>query len=114
MRNDKKDDEVAGSNPYGRLDKTAVVQEARAFNDTPIDAKKCNKILCKLLYLFQHGEVISRTEATDTFFAMTKLWQCKDPVVRRLVYLAIKELCLIADDVIIVTSWYVIWLSYFF
>lgn len=104
MRNDKKDDEVAGSNPYARLDKTAVVQEARAFNETPINPRKCAQILCKLLYLFQHGEVISRTEATDTFFAMTKLWNCKDPVVRRLVFLAIKELSVYADDVIIVTS----------
>jgi coatomer protein complex subunit gamma len=104
MRNDKKDDEVAGSNPYARLDKTAVIQEARAFNETPINPRKCSQILCKLLYLFQHGEVISRTEATDTFFAMTKLWNCKDPVVRRLVFLAIKELSVYADDVIIVTS----------
>ena len=107
MRKDKKDDEVAAGNPFAHLDKTAVVQEARAFNETPINARKCAQILCKLLYLFQHGEVISRTEATDTFFATTKLWQSKDPVVRRLVYLAIKELCFIADDVIIVTSWYV-------
>ncbi|KAE9556241.1 hypothetical protein FO519_000580 [Halicephalobus sp. NKZ332] len=104
MRKDKKDDEVAGGNPFAHLDKTAVVQEARAFNETPINARKCAQILCKLLYLFQHGEVISRTEATDTFFATTKLWQSKDPIVRRLVYLAIKELCFIADDVIIVTS----------
>ena len=107
MRKDKKDDEVAAGNPFAHLDKTAVVQEARAFNETPINARKCAQILCKLLYLFQHGEVISRNEATDTFFATTKLWQSKDPIVRRLVYLAIKELCFIADDVIIVTSWYV-------
>ena len=45
-----------------------------------------------------------RTEATEAFFAMTKLFQSKDVVLRRLVYLAIKELSDIADDVIIVTS----------
>uniref|UniRef100_A0A7E4VWV5 Coatomer subunit gamma n=1 Tax=Panagrellus redivivus TaxID=6233 RepID=A0A7E4VWV5_PANRE len=104
MRKDKKDDEVAGSNPFSRLDKTAVVQEAKIFNDTPINARKCTTILCKLLYLFQHGEVISTADATQTFFATTKLWQCKDPTVRRLVYLAIKELNNFADNVIIVTS----------
>lgn len=78
--------------------------QARAFNETPINARKCNAILCKLLYLLQHGETISRTEATDTFFAITKLWQSKDATLRRLVYLAIKDLCNVADDVIIVTS----------
>lgn len=43
-------------------------------------------------------------EATDCFFAMTKLFQSKDVVLRRLIYLGIKELSTIADDVIIVTS----------
>ena len=37
---------------------------------------------------------------------MTKLFQSKDVILRRLVYLAIKELSTIADDVIIVTSRY--------
>ena len=35
---------------------------------------------------------------------MTKLFQSKDVTLRRLVYLAIKEMSKIADDVIIVTS----------
>lgn len=61
-------------------------------------------MLCKLLYLLQHGETIGKTEATDTFFAITKLWQSKDTTLRMLVYLAIKELCQISSDVIIVTS----------
>lgn len=43
-------------------------------------------------------------EATDCFFAMTKLFQSKDVVLRRMVYLGIKELSCLADDVIIVTS----------
>ena len=40
----------------------------------------------------------------ECFFAMTKLFQSKDVVMRRMVYLGIKELSPIADDVIIVTS----------
>lgn len=43
-------------------------------------------------------------EATECFFAMTKLFQSKDLVLRRMVYLGIKELSTIAEDVIIVTS----------
>jgi coatomer protein complex subunit gamma len=35
---------------------------------------------------------------------VTKLFQSKDVTLRRLVYLAIKEMSKIADDVIIVTS----------
>uniref|UniRef100_A0A914KKQ8 Coatomer subunit gamma n=1 Tax=Meloidogyne incognita TaxID=6306 RepID=A0A914KKQ8_MELIC len=117
MRRDKKDDEAGAGNPYDHLDKATVVQEVhclksgsqtlvktRAFNETPINARKCRPILCKLLYLIQHGETIGKTEATDTFFAITKLWQAKDVTLRMLVYLAIKELCTISSDVIIVTS----------
>lgn len=78
--------------------------QARAFNDTPINARKCTLILTKLLYLRQQGESIGRNEATEAFFAVTKLWQSKDANLRRLVYLAIKELCDISNDVIIVTS----------
>lgn len=43
-------------------------------------------------------------EATDVFFAMTKLFQSKDVILRRMVYLGIKDLSSLADDVIIVTS----------
>lgn len=69
--------------------------------------------------------MLNSTEATETFFAITKLFQSKDVsgrsvvfevagsvhfppflqvTLRRLVYLAIKEMATIADDVIIVTS----------
>ena len=50
------------------------------------------------------GTPLSSTEATETFFAVTKLFQSQDLTLRRLVYLAIKEMSKIADDVIIVTS----------
>ncbi|KIH53597.1 hypothetical protein ANCDUO_16271 [Ancylostoma duodenale] len=103
MKRDKKDEE-SGGNPFANLDKTSVLQEARAFNETPINARKCSIILTKLLYIIQQGENISRTEATEVFFAVTKLWQSKDANLRRLVYLAVKELSGLADDVIIVTS----------
>ena len=50
------------------------------------------------------GTHLNSTEATGTFFAVTKLFQSRDVTLRRLVYLAIKEMSQIADDVIIVTS----------
>lgn len=94
----------AGGNPFHHLEKTTVLQEARTFNDTPVNPRKCAHILTKILYLLNQGEQLGTTEATEAFFAMTKLFQSRDVVLRRLVYLGIKELSSIAEDVIIVTS----------
>ena len=69
-----------------------------------MNPRKCTAVLAKILYLLNQGEVLGTTEATECFFAITKLFQAKDTVLRRLVYLGIKELSSIAEDVIIVTS----------
>lgn len=95
---------LGNSNPFQNLEKTSVLQEARTFNETPVNAKKCIHILTKILYLINQGESLGTREATECFFAMTKLFQSKDLVLRRMVYLGIKELSTIAEDVIIVTS----------
>ncbi|XP_065910406.1 coatomer subunit gamma-2-like isoform X1 [Dysidea avara] len=102
----KKDDEEgnAGGSPFQGLEKTAVLQEARTFNNNNINARKCAVVLTKILYLINQGANFTTTEATETFFAITKLFQSKDVTLRRLVYLAIKVMSSIADDVIIVTS----------
>ena len=108
FRRDKKDEEDGGNggsgNPFANLEKTAVLQEARVFNETPVNPRKCTHILAKILYLLNQGESVGTTEATECFFAITKLFQSKDPVLRRMVYLGIKSLSTIAEDVIIVTS----------
>ncbi|KAH9490642.1 Coatomer subunit gamma-2 [Bulinus truncatus] len=95
---------LGGGNPFNNLEKSTVLQEARTFNETPINPRKCGNILTKVLYIINQGESIGQTEATEAFFAMTKLFQSKDPILRRLVYLGIKEMSKIAQDVIIVTS----------
>ena len=43
-------------------------------------------------------------QATELFFRVTKLFQCKDVYLRRLTYLLIKELANSSDTVIIVTN----------
>jgi len=86
------------------LEKASVLQETRTFNETPINAKKCCFILTKILYMINQGEQLAPTEATSAFFAMTKLFQSKDVMLRRMLYLCIKEMATIANDVIIVTS----------
>ncbi|XP_023246783.1 coatomer subunit gamma isoform X2 [Copidosoma floridanum] len=102
FKRDKKEDE--DGNPFLNLEKTTVLQEARTFNDTPVNPRKCAHILTKILYLLNQGEQLGTTEATEAFFAMTKLFQSKDAVLRRLVYLGIKELSSIAEHVIMVNS----------
>jgi len=49
----------------------------------------CFKINLKL-NLKLKGEQLGTAEATETFFAMTKLFQSRDIILRRMVYLGIK------------------------
>lgn len=53
--------------------------------------------------IFQ-GETYAQREATEIFFAMTKLFQHQDTNMRKMMYLTIKAMSTMADDVIIVTS----------
>ncbi|CAK9290192.1 unnamed protein product [Gordionus sp. m RMFG-2023] len=105
LKRDKKDEELGhGFNMFHNLDKTMVLQEARMFNETPVNAKKCALVLTKILYIVNQSEPIGIREATECFFATTKLFQSKEPLLRRMVYLVIKDLAPLAQDVIIVTS----------
>ncbi|NWI52848.1 COPG2 protein, partial [Calyptomena viridis] len=94
----------SGSNPFQHLEKSAVLQEARIFNETPINPRRCLHILTKILYLLNQGEHFGTTEATEAFFAMTRLFQSNDQTLRRMCYFTIKEMANISEDVIIVTS----------
>lgn len=38
-------------NQYLNADKTSVLQETRMFNETPVNARKCTRILTKILFL---------------------------------------------------------------
>ncbi|MCO5558657.1 hypothetical protein L7F22_012243 [Adiantum nelumboides] len=102
-KEDDRDDEEEYS-PYLGIEKGAVLQEARLFNDPHVDARRCAQVITKLLYLLNQGEVFTKVEATEVFFSVTKLFQSKDVSLRRMVYLMIKELSPSADEVIIVTS----------
>jgi hypothetical protein len=64
--------------PFSNLEKTAVLQEARIFHDLSLNARKCTALLTKILYLIYQGELLATSEATDVFFAITKLFQSKD------------------------------------
>ncbi|KAF5841268.1 hypothetical protein DUNSADRAFT_13722 [Dunaliella salina] len=98
------DAEETEFSPFYGIDKGAVLQEARCFNDPQIDARKCQQVITKLLYLLGQGESFTKKEASEVFFSVTKLFQSKDTNLRRMVYLCIKDICPSADEVIIVTS----------
>ncbi|KAK2089323.1 hypothetical protein P7K49_031989 [Saguinus oedipus] len=94
---DKKDEESSGgSSPFQHLEKSAILQEARVFNETPINPQKCDHILTKNLYLINRGKHLGTTEATEAFFAVTELrhdWER-----RQLLRPAVRALCQITDS----------------
>lgn len=98
------DTEDTEYSPFFGIDKGAVLQEARCFNAPQVDARKCQQVITKLLYLLSQGESFTKKEASEVFFSVTKLFQNQDTNLRRMVYLCIKDICPSADEVIIVTS----------
>ncbi|KAK2988563.1 hypothetical protein RJ640_016423 [Escallonia rubra] len=104
VKKDDDRDEEAEYSPFIGIEKGAVLQEARVFNDPQLDSRRCSQVITKLLYLLNQGETFTKVEATEVFFAVTKLFQSRDIGLRRMVYLMIKELSPSADEVIIVTS----------
>lgn len=101
-----KDEDGGGGaySPFAGIEKGAVLQECRIFNDRQLNTRRCEEVLVRLLYLVGQGDVLSSEEATVVFFSVTKLFQANEPTLRRLVYLAIKELAHSAEEVIIVTN----------
>jgi coatomer protein complex subunit gamma len=102
-KDEDREDETEFSPFYG-IDKGAVLLEARMFNDAQIDARRCQQVITKLLYLLNQGEVFTKKESSEVFFGVTKLFQNKDTNLRRMVYMCIKDICPGSDEVIIVTS----------
>lgn len=109
-----KDEDEDAVHPYEKLEKAKVLQDARIFHDSILvrdSPRKCCRILAQILYLQNDAKnpssKLTRAEATDLFFAGTKLFvDVHDASLRRLVYLFIKEIQPLCDpsDVIIVTS----------
>ncbi|KAK4102708.1 Coatomer, gamma subunit [Parathielavia hyrcaniae] len=87
-----------------KIDRTQVFQEARLFNSSPIQPRRCRVLLTKIALLLYTGEKFPTTEATTLFFGISKLFQNKDASLRQMVHLVIKELASSAEDIIMVTS----------
>lgn len=100
-------DENDQYSPFEGIQKAVILQRAKDFHNGAFVKQKpakCRLILTQLLYLLSQGRKFTSRETTDVFFGCTKLFQSKDPNLRRMLYLFIKELAdaTQADEVIIV------------
>ncbi|KAK0729680.1 adaptin N terminal region-domain-containing protein [Lasiosphaeris hirsuta] len=102
MNNGKKDEDA--DTGLVKIDRTQVFQEARLFNSSPIQPRRCRILLTKIALLLYTGERFPTNEATTLFFGISKLFQNKDASLRQMVHLVIKELASSAEDIIMVTS----------
>lgn len=86
-------------------DKMTIYQDCmNEFNESPVNSKRCRTLIARLLRLLANGETFSESEATALFFSVSKLFQHQNDSLRQLVYLAIKELSGISEDVLMATS----------
>lgn len=46
--------------PFYGIEKGAVLQEARVFNDSHVDPRRCQQVITKLLYLLTQGESFTK------------------------------------------------------
>lgn len=74
------------------------------FNESPVNSKRCRLLISRLLRLLAQGETFPQNEATALFFSISKLFQHQNDSLRQAVYLAIKELSGISEDVLMATS----------
>lgn len=105
----KKDEDKEGFSQFDGLDKGSVLQETRLFNEKGVrdhspTIRACRLLMTKVLYMLGQGETFNAEQATELFFRVTKLFQCKDVHLRRLVYLLVKSLAENADQAFIVTN----------
>ncbi|QLQ80855.1 hypothetical protein HG537_0E02100 [Torulaspora globosa] len=86
-------------------DKMTIYQDCMSeFNESTINAKRCRILISRLLRLLSQGEIFPENEATALFFSISKLFQHQNDSLRQAVYLAIKELSGISQDVLMATS----------
>ena len=102
MTQREKKDEDEPYSPFLGLQKAAVLQDARCFNDREINPRKCSSILTRILWLLTQGEKLTPTETTELFFGVTKLLQAKDQQLRRLIYLLTERV----NAVAVVAFWH--------
>lgn len=86
-------------------DKMTVFQKCvSSFNQPGVAADRARVLLTDLVRLFYLGETFNEADATQLFFTITRLFQKDSAGLKQMVYLAIKELAPLTDNVIMGTS----------
>ncbi|KAJ6906779.1 coatomer subunit gamma-like isoform X1 [Populus alba x Populus x berolinensis] len=104
VKKDDDHDDEAEYSPFLGIEKGAVLQEARVFNDPQLDPRRCSQVITKLLYLLNQGDSFTKTGSHRSFLFRDKAFPVKDFGLRRMVYLIIKELSPSADEVVIIVT----------
>jgi len=73
MTKGEKKDEDESYSPFQSLQKAAVLQECRCFNDREINARKCIQILTKILWLLAQGARLALTPCRGLFSPVATL-----------------------------------------
>ncbi|EFC37130.1 coatomer protein gamma 2-subunit [Naegleria gruberi] len=102
--NKAKDEDEEVEFPFQNLEKTQVLQETRIFNESPLSPRKCVLTLLQLLYVIYQGKNLNATEATDVFMNITKLFLSPDVRLRRMLYIAVKELSRTANQTFVASN----------
>ena len=59
-KRDEDSDDGMEFSPFWGIEKGAVLQEARCFNESQLDARRCQQVITKLLYLLNQGETFTK------------------------------------------------------
>lgn len=107
---EKAEDDEYMFSPFAGMEKSTVLQEAKAAFNSPQEVKyepeKCALLITKLIYLLVVGENFTENDITEVFFSVTKLFQSDNINLRRMTYLFLKEFAESTenDNIIIVIS----------
>jgi len=98
------DEEEEELMPFEGIEKSAVLQECREFSAVTINSRKCSETIVRVLYLLSTGHTLSANEATEVFFGGTKLFQSENEKLRRLLFVLLKDLSGVAEQVFVASS----------
>jgi len=96
----KKDDD----DQIYEVDKGTILQEKRIFSQNPLDIRASQEVLIKIIRLMNSSCEFTNDEIVDLFFACSMLFQTKDVLLRRLMYIVLKELAPLAEGKIMIIS----------
>jgi coatomer protein complex subunit gamma len=106
MSEKRNEDTDAREDPMAKITTSQVARDAhQTFSRSHTAPVECMNVLTQILYLLKQPNVqFADSELTSIFFGVTKLFQCQDIRLRRLVYLVLKELRVGPGETLIVVS----------